>query len=258
MLMKRINNKNRKDDIKLLCLLILSFIFIIWLCTPPGNKFAQACFWGNNTKLFVAKLFNNTEVKEYLIHRNNAVYQVKMNNKQAALAEIDKAIVLAPSYLNNNAFNNLYKDRAEIRLFYGDYKGALNDFLRIQNQDFMTTLKIGLLYRELGNYKVAASYCNNAILMDSATYVGFACLADIYAKHNKYRISVSLFDLLIDRVKNNPYYYYERASYKKIVGDIEGYNADMAQAKELLPSIKSKSSAMENLIKPKTLSLSII
>ena len=84
------NAKNRKDDIKVLCLLIMGFFFVAWLCSPPGNKFAQLCFYGNNTQYFIAKMTNKKEdLEAWKFHRNNAIYLAKMERKRSALNEID-------------------------------------------------------------------------------------------------------------------------------------------------------------------------
>ena len=51
--------QSRKDDVKLLVWIVVGFLFIAWFCSPPGNKLLQLCFWGNNTKYFITKLFSD-------------------------------------------------------------------------------------------------------------------------------------------------------------------------------------------------------
>ena len=107
-----IKKKSRKDDTKILSWIVFGFLFIAWLCTPPGNKFLQICFWGNNTKMFVEKMMNNSAATEYVFHRNNAVYLAKMySNKNSALIEMNKAIETLPSYASDSELKRLYKDR---------------------------------------------------------------------------------------------------------------------------------------------------
>ena len=57
---------SRKDDAKLLAWIVFGFLIVAWLCTPPGNKFLQICFWGNNTQLFMSKLIHNSDNTECL------------------------------------------------------------------------------------------------------------------------------------------------------------------------------------------------
>ena len=103
---------NKKDDMKLLLWIIAGFLFAAWLCTPPGNKFLQMAFWGNNTKFLIAKLTNNYASTEYIFHRNNAVYLAKMyQKKDKALKEMNKAIETLPSFASETELNTLYKER---------------------------------------------------------------------------------------------------------------------------------------------------
>lgn len=254
-----LNSKtSRKDDAKLLTWIICGFLFIAWLCTPPGNKFLQVCFWGNNTKLFIAKVTNNSEATEYIFHRNNAIYLAKMyENKKRALLEMDKAINTLPSYVSDNELKALYKDRANIKLMSGDYKGALNDFLHSDDIQFNDNLKVAMLFKEQGNYREAMSYCNRILSVDGTAYAGFACLADLYTSLGRYDVAVRVLDLLIDRKPNIPRAYADRAMIKKKMGDNVGYEADVAKAKEYLPTINLEDSITYDALHPKMLNLSI-
>lgn len=249
---------SRKDDAKLLAWLMCGFLFVAWLCTPPGNKFLQICFWGNNTKLFAAKIMNNSDSTEYLFHRNNAVYLAKMyDNKKRALIEMDNAIKTLPSYVSESELKSLYKDRAYIKLMAGDYKGSLNDFLHSDDIQFNDNLKVAMLFKEQGNYREAMSYCNRILSIDATAYAGYACLSDLYSSIGRYDIAVRLWDLLIDRKPNMPRAYAERAQVKKKMGDNMGYNSDVAKAKEFLPSINIEESITYDALHPKILNLSI-
>lgn len=253
------NNKNRKDDAKILGIIISLFLFATWLCTPPGNKFAQVCFFGNNTQFLIAKLTKSREdLNEWKFYRNNAVYLARMEYKEASLREMDKAIVAAPIYLSDSEMSTLYSDRGQLRLFWGDYKGALDDFLRIKNPGFIDKFKIALLYKKCGNNKYALSYCNDIVNLDPNAYIGYACIADVYAGVGRYETSVRVFDLLINRTQNHARYYADRAMYKRKCGDASGYSADLAKAKELSPMIDVEASIIEETLKPKRFTLLII
>ena len=140
--------QSRKDDVKLLVWIVVGFLFIAWFCSPPGNKLLQLCFWGNNTKYFITKLFSDNSSTEYIFHRNNAVYLAKMYpDKPTALKEMNKAIETLPSFASDAELRNLYKDRAEIRLFLGDHKGALNDFINSDLISFSDNLKVAMLFK---------------------------------------------------------------------------------------------------------------
>lgn len=252
----------KKDDIKLLVWIVLGFLFVAWLCTPPGNKFLQMCFWGNNTKFLIAKLTNNYQSTEYLFHRNNAVYLAKMyKKKDKALNEMNKAIETLPTYVNEAELNTLYKERAYIKLFAGDHKGALNDFInggvKSGNVSLNENLTIAMLFKEVGNYREAISYCNNILNTDNTAYAGYACLSEIYNSLGRYDVSLKVWNLAIDRKRNNARAYVDRATVKKQLGDMAGYNEDMKKAKEYLPTIDLDYSIIEETLHPKILTLSI-
>lgn len=250
--------QSRKDDVILLTWIVMIFLIVAWFVTPPGNKFMQICFWGNNTRFFISKLVGSSKSTEYVFHRNNAVYLARMYpNKKAALKEMDKAIVMLPSYASNQELEALYKDRAEIKLYLGDHKGALSDFMNSGAIGFNDTLKVALLFKQVGNYKQALSYCNSILERESSAYSGFACLADIYQSVGRPDIALNIWNLAIDRNKNNPRPYVDRALVKKSMGDLSGYDADLQIAKEFSPSISTEDSLIKDTLYPKVLNLSI-
>lgn len=250
-------NDNKKNDRKILTIIIVGFLFVVWLCTPPGNKFAQMCFWGNQTQLFWAKLTNNAETKEWLIHRNNAVYNVRMGRKEDAILEMDKAIDTLPVYMDKK-LSSLYKDRAQLRIYYEDYKGALSDYLKVENLNMMDKFKVAMLYKSIGQNKLGVEYCNSILNLDPKAYMGYVCIADIYAGVGRYDTSVRVFDLLISRSPNNAGYYLDRAQYKELAGDNAGANEDRAKAKEVNSIANNKISLVEQALHPKVLGLQII
>lgn len=256
-MIENLTPKERKNDVKILAWIIAGFIFVVWLCTPPGNKFMQICFWGNNTQFFIAKIRNNDETTAYKFYRNNAIYLVRMDMKKQALTEIDKAINTFPAYMSDNILESLYRDRAQIKMFYHDYKGALNDYLRIKNLEFTDYFKLAMLYKVNGKYKFAAQNCNKILSLDSSAYAGYLCLADVYAEVGRADASVNILSLLIDKHPNRAKYYSDRANYKLLAGDKAGHDADMAKAKELNPHLDFESSLIEETLNPKVLTLTI-
>lgn len=247
-------NKNKKNFI----ITVISVIILLYCICPPYNKAAQIGYVFNNISFYTAKNQSNFDRKEYIFHRNNAVYLAKMSNKNGAIKEINKAVTTAPNDLDDNLMTSLYKDRAKIKMFFKDYKGALDDMLKIPSPGINDMLKIAMLLKEQGNNKLAVTYCNKIIDIDIRAYAGYACIADIYAGVGKYDASVMIYDLLIDRVPNKAKYYADRAKYKKEAGDLTGYENDIKQAKELYPFVDTNSSVTYESIHPKVLDMSII
>ena len=242
----------RKDDIKSLCIVIACFLFVVWLCTPPGNKFAQLCFWGNNTQYLVAKLTKSKEdIEAWKFLRNNAVYLMLMDRPQDAIKEMDKSIKHFPSYMSEGELNNLYLDRAKMHFYIGDYTGALNDYSRLGNLSIIDNFRVALMYKEVGKNKLAMQHCNTILNMQPNAYFGYVCVADIYASAGRYDTSVKVFDLLINNVPNRARYYADRAFYKKKAGDIEGYVQDIEKAKSILPNIEEEQTIIYETLHPK-------
>lgn len=249
---------SRKEDAKLLAFIVIVFLAVAWIFTPPGNKFLQMCFWGNNTRLLITKLIHKEDATEYIFHRNNAVYLAKMfPDKKGALVEINKAIELATTYATDDELKSLYKDRAEIRLMAGQYKGALSDFINSGDIQFLDNLKVAMLFKEMGSYREAMNYCNRILDVDSSAYAGFACLSDLYSSLGRNDVALKLWNLSIDRRANNPKAYAERAKVRKQLGDLAGYNEDVVSAKKYDPNINIEESITYDALHPKILTLSI-
>jgi len=251
--------RNREKDIKILVLVIFLFLFLIWLLSPPGNKFAQICYYNNKTQFFIATLTKPKEdLNEWVFHRNNAYYLTLMENKKLTMKEIELAIKTAPNYLSEKEFDQLYSDCGQMLTFFGEHKKALNYYLKIKNPNMFDNFKMALLYKEVGNFKCALDYCKKLFNNDDRAYIAYACYGDVYAHAGKANISVKIFDLLIDKVKNNPIYYFDRANYKKASGDISGYYSDMDKVKELGGFKEIRSTLVENTLNPKKVSLTAL
>ena len=248
----------RKDDITFLTRVILIFLFIVWLCTPPGNKFIQLCFWGNNTRLAIAKVTNNAETTEWLFHRNNAVYLMQMDNKKSALREINTAIRIVPTYISEDKVEQLYKDKALISIYFKEHKEALSEYVKLNKTDIYDDLRIAMLYKKNGHLKTAMSYCNDLLSKNSSMYAGYACAADVYGAAGRYDVSVRLLDMLVDKHPNRGSYYMERAYYKKAMGDLPAYNDDVGKAIELGVKTDKFELFTESLLNPKQIKLKII
>lgn len=252
------NKTTRKDDARLLVGIIIAFLFVAWLCTPPGNKFLQVCFWGNNTKMLISKISHNSDDSEFIFHRNNAIYLAKMYpDKKRALKEMNRAIETLPSFAPDSELKTLYKERGAIRVMDGDYKGALSDYINSEDIQFNDYLRVALLFREVGNYREAMKYCNSILETDNTAYAGYACLSELYTSLGRSDIAVNIWNLAIDRKPNNPRAYVDRAKARKQIGDIVGYDEDIAKAKEYSPNINLDDSIIEDTLHPKILNLPI-
>ena len=235
-------------------IIIFIVLLVIYIITPPHNKIAQLGYVFNNIKLCMC----SKETDAYVFHRNNAVYLTRMDNPNGAIREMDKAIATLPTSASDKTLHSLYRDRANIKMFYGDYKGALNDFLRIPSHSINDYLSIAMLLKEAGKKRLAVSYCNKIIDIDIKAYAGYACIADIYASVEKYEASIAIYDLLIDRSPNKAKYYADRAMYKEKAGDSIGAKEDYKKAEELSPWVDYNTSITYDAIHPKKIMLSIL
>ena len=240
-----------KTDRQLLKVLVV--LIFIYLIIPPHNKIAQASYMFNNLKLLTC----DYEREAYIFHWNNAVYLSRMDNSKAAAKEMNKAIETLPSSAEDIVLYNMYEDRAKLKMDSGDYKGALDDYLRVPNHGIKDYLTIAMLLKEMGKKQMAVSYCNKIIEVDLKAYAGYACIADVYASAGKYDASVMIYDLLIDRSPNKSKYYADRAMYKEKAGDKDGAAADYEKAKELSPFVDTSSSITYDAIHPKKLELKV-
>lgn len=247
-------NNTDSSNRNIIAVVIATVIISLYLITPPYDKFAQLGYFFNNIKLVMC----SKETDAYIFHRNNAIYLTRMDNHLGAVSEMDKAVAALPNTAPDSTLYGLYRDRASIKMYYGDYKGALNDFLRIPSHGISDYLAIAMLFKECGKRKMAVSYCNKIIDIDLKAYAGYACLADIYADVGKYEAAVAIYDLLIDRSPNKAKYYADRAAYKEKAGDRIGAKDDYEKAKELSPLVDYKYSITYDVIHPKKLTLPIL
>lgn len=255
------NNKesDRRDDIKLLFIVIACFLLVIWFFTPPGNKFAQICLFGNNTKYLVAKLtLPKEEFQEWKLLHNSAVYLMQIDKPTEAIKKINESINKFPTYLPDSQLDTLYLNRAKMLLYIGDYTGALSDYSRLKNLSAVDNFRVALLHKQNGNNKFALQYCNTVLNLEPRAYIGYACVADIYAGAGKNDVAVRVFDLLIDKFPNRARYYADRAMYKKKAGDVTGYVQDLDKAKSIIPNIEEESTIIYDTLHPKKLDVKVL
>lgn len=242
-------NEKKKNKKKIL-LIILAVVIVLYIVIPPFNKIAQLEYLYYNMQYTMG----NQETEAYIFHRNNAVYLAKMNRSKDAIREMDKAIESLPANASETLLYKLYKDRGEIKLYFKDYKGALNDILRVPDHNMNDYLVIAMLLKEINKKKLAVSYCNKILDIDLNAYAGYACIADIYASAGKYEAAVMMYDLLIDRAPRAKYYA-DRSMYKSKLGDKVGAKEDYDRSKELSSFVNYGESITYNATHPKQLNL---
>lgn len=259
-MINNLKQQSRKDDILLVVKIVIVFLIIAWFCTPPGNKFWQLCFYGNNVKFFITKLIDKDSATEYIFYRNQAVYLAKMypKNKDTALAMMERAIGAISSAAPEREIKLLHKDLAEMKLYFGDRKGALRDYILARDvMSYEDVLKVAMLFKEEGNYREAVRYCNLLFELNQRSYTGYACRAELYNSLGRADIALKQWDSALKTNSKNAYVYIERAKVKKNLGDFLGAEADIKMAKELLPSIDTDFSVADDAIAPKELKLEI-
>ena len=244
---------SRKDDIKILSIIIFSLIFVYWCFTPPGNKFLQVCFWGHNVQYAVNNVIKKEGINDYKFHWKNAIYLTKFNDKKA-INEMDNAISSLPSFFTEKQLQIMYRERAKIKTAFKDYKGALDDYLRVSDLTNDDILRISYLLQKQKKLSMAVSYCNRLFSIELGRADACACIADIYANANKYKTSVKVLDYLIAREDKEAQHYALRAKYKKLAGDVTGASLDEKRAKEIDPKVKFDYQPMEEVVLVKNMS----
>ncbi len=238
---------SRKDDIKLLMLIFFGFMFVVWCITPPGNKIVQLCFWGHHVQYAVNNIINKEANNEYSFFWQNAIYLTKFNDKKA-ITEMDKAINSLPSYFDTSKAELMYRERAKIKSAFGDYKGALDDYLKVEKLDNEDVLRIANLLKKQKKPSLAISYCNRLFSIELGRPQACACIADIYANAGKYKTSVKVMDYIIQREEREAENYVLRSKYKKLAGDTVGAGLDLEKAKDLDPRIDLEYNPMEDVM----------
>ena len=254
-----LDKKVVKDDRKFLGFMIFLIIVNIWFFTAPSRRMTQIGLLCNSIKYKQAQLSNDNSLQEYMYHRNNAAYLVKLNNKRRtlhAIKEMDMAINTVPEYVSPEVVQGLYKDRAYIKLFAGDKKGALDDLLLSGNLDINDNMKAAALLIDRQAYSLARKHCMNIINENNAAIAGYVCLSRVYEQAGKLNSARKIYDYAIETKKPaNPKLYAERALFRHRTNDFKGYDEDVAIAKKLSSSVNLEISMMEDAINPKEINL---
>lgn len=251
-----------KDDKKFLYFLIALLIVNIWFFSSLTKHLAEIGIIYNNIRYRYAQLTHQKYPEEYEFHRNNAVYLVRLNNKirtKHAVLEMDKSIATAPDYLPQYVVQNLYKDRAYIKLFAGDKKGALDDF--ILSSDILSTednIKVAAILTEQGAFGVARKYCQDVLKADDSLIAGYVCMSHVYEQMGKPKSALKIYNYAIDeKYPNNAKLYVERALLKQRINDYDGYEKDIEKAKKISPNVDIKKSLMSDAINLTKLDLQV-
>ena len=241
-------------DTRVVKVAIVLFLFVTWLCTPPGNKFAQVCLYGNFTRHFVANIVNKDSANEYKYYYNNAIYYLQIDQYKYALRELDNVMSTTPDFVSEQFIKSVFTARAQAKLKLGDYKGALDDFLRGED-NFLDLLPISILYLKVGNARYAMNYCNDILERSPDAIIGYACIANIYQEKGLYDSAIKVWDYAIARKKTNAIAYVERANLKKMIADINGYENDISMAKQYSPFIKTSTSLIDDFLSKRKVQL---
>ena len=261
-MLSNIHGDENKNFYVRLLLLILMIIIIIWVIQPPKNKALQIEFWGHKIKSKIMTMNGSIGNNVYLIHRNNAAYIVNLYHKTSpkiaiADTEMNLAFDKLPKSASENEYKRLIGDRAYIRFYKGDYLGAINDFENASSLDFNDYLLLSMLYKKTAQYEKGLDICQKILNKDDRSYEGFACVATIESALGNNERAVNVMTFAIEQKKNNPLAYIERARYRKITGDIAGYNQDIEKAKALKSTVKTNFNYAESILNPETLSMPI-
>lgn len=254
-----LDRKVINDDKKSMFFLIAIAILCVWFLSAPAKRLAELGMLNNQVRFRYAQLTHQKFPEEYVFHRNNAVFLVQMNNPirtKHAIMEMDKSISTVPDYVPSNIVQGLYKDRAYIKLFAGDKKGALDDLLLSGDLNINDNLKVASLLTEREVYGLAKKHCHNILKENDTAISGYICLSYVYEKSGRPQSALRIYNYAIDKKRpNNPKLYVERALLKQRINDFNGYNEDIAIAKNLSPSIDTKLSMMEDAIHPMSVNL---
>ena len=220
-------------------------IFMIWLFWPHNNSFIRLSYWSYNLFYNATKVLHIPFSTETMYHRNNAIYlaRINKNNSEKSLNEIQRAVDLAAAKESTGELEYLYKERAILKLYYGDKDGALEDYEKAVGviNEPMDNMRLAILLTDNHKYKDAVMQCKRILWRGTVPPpFGYVCLAYVYEKSGSPDAALSVYDWAIDRGRQEAYLYIERANLKKRMGDDEAYIQDINNAKKIDPDIKIK------------------
>ena len=240
---------------------IVAAIFLVWLFWPQNNSFIRLSYWSYNFFYNASKLFHIEMSTESMHYRNNAVYLAKIypKNSELSLKAMQKAISLLPENASTVEIDKLYKERAIIKMFYGDKKGALEDYDEVSMLEPIDNLRIAILLADTEQYNDAISYCKGIITKDNTIDVNrYVCTAYVYEKTGNDAAALRIYDWVIGTYPRNAALYIERANLKKRTGNEQGYIEDINAAKKISPDIvPEEASIIDNAVNFKGVPLSV-
>lgn len=242
---------------------ILAFIFMVWLFWPNNNSFIRLSYWSYNTFYGITKLFNHPIATEAMYYRNCAIYLAKINpkNPEPALKLIQKAITISSNKKTTVELEKFYRERAIIKLYYGDKTGALEDY-ELANiiEEPIDNLRMAMLLTINDRYEEAIKNCKTILARGKSeqTTLGYVCYAYVYEKIGEPEKALSVYNWIIKRMPRESYLYVERANLEKRTGDINSYNKDINTVQKIDPKIDiEKASVTDSAIDFKTIPLSV-
>ena len=240
--------------------LFIVIAFLVWLIIPPRNNFAQLCSWAYTLSYKTAKALQYDTIDTYMYLRNKAVYEAKIHpkNPKYALKKFDEAFKALEADSDDARRSVLRKDRAIVKIYYGDKKGALEDLVMVEDLEKKDYLKIALLFADIGKYDKASENCATVMQLTERGMMGYVCYAYVYEKKKEIVFARRIYDYLIEQNPNNSVAYIERAFFKKRLKCVKEYNEDMQKAKTLYPNwFYGKTSIIDEAVNFKKLPLQI-
>lgn len=256
MIIKEKTSAQKKKERTSFAIVITLLVTVCWLCHKPLAKVAQIGLWGNEASYQIAKM-KHEDVNEYLFHRNNAIFLAKMHpeDKKSAIIEMDRAIETVPSSTDENNIDKLYLDRAHINYYLGNYEESLSDYMKAKDSiTLLDYLPIGLMFANRGNFQHANYYCNKILNMDVNAFSGYACLSFMYEKADMPQAALKVWDYFIASGTNKAKAYVAKAYVKKRMGDNDGFEHEIANAKKINRAVDD-SDYIEEALHPKMLNL---
>lgn len=240
---------------------VIVTLFLIWLFFPNNNSFIKLSYWSNNLVYNISKMMHKKLAPDYIHYRNNAIYLAKIypKNSERSINEMNKAINSIPEKDIKKERGKLYKDRAVIKLFYGDKAGALEDYLSAEKYDANDNFRIAILLTDEAKYSKAIPYCDNILYSNKDAILGHVCLSYVYEKYGDIQSAETVYDSLIEKNPKNEIVFIERSHFKQRIGDEQGQHENMAKAKKISSHVNEKeASVIEKAVNFKELPLPII
>ena len=150
-------------------------------------------FWGD-----VAEKYPRLE----LPYLNRAIYYVTIDNKEAALADLNKALAIRPDY------PEALKQRYFLLIEKGQYQDALNDIkkiIRIEPNNAAAYYMAGEVYgKYLNDNENALLFLQKAYELNPHDFQNLSSLGIVYAMKGDFENAIKFFNLALEIEPNNP------------------------------------------------------